>query len=60
MTNIIKSFLQRIFPKDSKYYGIKNDCCKDENIQKAVSMHDGVFYQCQTCYRCFTLKEKNK
>jgi len=35
----------------SKYYGIKNDCCKDNNIEDYP--HGSGYAECKTCHRIF-------
>lgn len=37
---------------DSRYFGIKNECCKDDNITETSV---AGMYQCRTCKRIFEL-----
>jgi len=51
------SFWNKIFSKSSKYYGIKDECCIDKNIEHHPDCIDNTF-RCKTCERIFTLKEE--
>ena len=45
-----------LFGKESLYYGIKDECCVDSNIDY-IYMFDGKgIYSCKTCKRVFRMK----